>query len=1753
MSKAEENRKSLQVKLLDARLKSYYNRIKSLHDHASKMSVDDAEEVQMFLELTTNLSVLRTEFNSEFNELTLIKMELSVESEPNMTALEAFEREFVAVQSKVNAILRPGNSNKPTDKTAPRMKLPPVELPKFDGSTKSWPMFIECFNNMIHLNPQLSSGDKVYYLCGQLKDKALETIAGIAPTSDNYELMYAALVNKYQDVRSLGTAYLEEMFNLKKMLDPSVDGLNSFMAKFSVSVSAFEKLNIPDKLDFVFLYLALKKVDNETARLFENSVRNEKIPSYESFAKFVREQAKIIERTGVYTSSGSGKNVSPSYAKVPVPMNSKPSAGRATRVLVTSNATCPVCKKSDHDHFSRCAEFLDLSTKERYNVVKQSNGCVLCLGFSHKPNACNVKGSCNTCRSRTHHTLLHFDNVHSSTALPVSGVNQDVEMFSEVLSIGNSGEGDSNHAGVSLCSLQSLAAHESVLDSASSTVLLATARVRVVDSSGNVHLIRCLIDNGSQNHFITTQCCKRLSLITRTLGSPMSVHGFGGNSNHVIGETELEFCSRFDRSRPYKVRPLVVDSITQRLPTSVIDKSMLGYLKGVPLADDTFDRPGEIEMLIGAQLFSRLILAGRIYGPPGRPDALQTTLGFIVMGEVPLSKPEPRNLTSAFCAFTGPRLDELVRSFWELEEVPSCTAAKLSSEEQECEQFYKSTTTRDSTGRYTVGLPFKSDPTELGSSLNTAEKRFFSLERKFRASPQLREAYDKVIREYLELGYLAPVNPVPGDVGYVIPHHAVVRDDKVTTKLRIVLDASARTNKGLSLNQVLHGGPNLQGDIFLILLNFRLFPVAYGADVKQMYLQIKVHSQYHKYLRMLYRFDPNDKLQTLEFDRVCFGVSSSPFLALRTVKQLCDDESSNFPLASNVAQRDLYMDDIVSSEISVSAATETALELIGLFKAGGFDLMKWSSNSSDLLSRLPETHLHPQVVQFDKDSGQKILGVRWEPRLDVFSFNVTTCEQTCTKRNILSTVARLWDILGFAAPVILYAKLLIQELWKAGIEWDQEPPPSIVDKWTKFQLELPLLSQMSIPRHVGVVIGCVVTLLGFSDASEKAYGAVIYLHIQSANGIVVRLLCAKSRVAPLKSITLARLELCGALLLAKLIRSVLLTYESRWKIDRIFAFADSTVALHWIHASPHRWKTFVANRVARIQESLDSKCFYHIAGKENPSDCLSRGLTPAQLLEHPLWLKGPPWVAQDPTSWPVQPFQPISSDIPEAKPEVVLITLNNKRHPILYELSQRVSSWPKLLRIVVYVLRFVRKLKTRGLPQVEDLSRAEAAVICSLQTVHFADAMRAVRAGKACTGALQRLRPIIVDEVLRVGGRLENANLTFDHKHPILLPRKDHVVELIIDDTHRRNCHTGPHLLLSILRQRFWILSGRNLVRSRVHLCNFCFRARPKACIPPVMADLPECRLQISKPFAHTGLDYCGPLSITLTRKRGVRSQKAYICVFICLTTRAVHVELVPDLSTDAFLNALKRFVSRRGPVEKLMSDNGTNFVGARAYLNELDSFLQSETHRNQWNEELSHQRIRWQMIPPNAPHFGGGWESTVKAFKTHLFRVIGSQILTYEELLTVLCQIEAVLNSRPLGRALSPDPAEPLALTPAHFLHTTPLGSLPSAPVPDDREHLLSRYLLLDKLVQSYWRRWSLEYLHTLQTREKWLTDTEPIKKGTIVIIMQNNTAVLHWPLGVVQETYPGSDRRTRIVLVKTKSGTLMRPIARLCPLPSQ
>ncbi|XP_049866222.1 uncharacterized protein LOC126366920 [Pectinophora gossypiella] len=422
---------------------------------------------------------------------------------------------------------------------------------------------------------------------------------------------------------------------------------------------------------------------------------------------------------------------------------------------------------------------------------------------------------------------------------------------------------------------------------------------------------------------------------------------------------------------------LVVDKVTERLPTVAVDVSALSYLRNLPLADDTYAVPGEIEMLIGASIFPHLLLPNKVQGQHGHttPCALETVLGYVIVGFAP-ALIENYATVSYCCAADS--MEYVVRKFWEMEEVN--VPPILSPDDRECEEIYTRTTVREKDGRYVVALPFKGDVSSLGDSRLMAERRFMCLERKMQSLPKLRKAYDDVIYEYLDKGYISEAPPETDNgndaPSYFIPHHGVIREDKVTSKLRVVLDASAKTSTSVSLNDILYGGTNLQGNLYKILINFRLFRIALSADIRQMFLCIGIRDCDHRFQRILYRFTPEEPLKIYQFNRVCFGLKSSPFHALRTIKQLTADDGDSFPKAKETVETGLYMDDFVYCVDNEDEAVDTTSEVIGLMKAGQFDLVKWTSNSQRVLDSIPLSHRLSSVKEFDERESSKSKGFK---------------------------------------------------------------------------------------------------------------------------------------------------------------------------------------------------------------------------------------------------------------------------------------------------------------------------------------------------------------------------------------------------------------------------------------------------------------------------------------------------------------------------------------------------------------------------------------------------------------------------------------------------------------------------------------------------------------------------------------------------------------------------------------------------------
>lgn len=814
-------------------------------------------------------------------------------------------------------------------------------------------------------------------------------------------------------------------------------------------------------------------------------------------------------------------------------------------------------------------------------------------------------------------------------------------------------------------------------------------------------------------------------------------------------------------------------------------------------------------------------------------------------------------------------------------------------------------------------------------------------------------------------------------------------------------------------------------------------------------------------------------------------------------------------------------------------------------------MRKWCTNEPVLVPTSSQENKQLHAVEIGKGQSTKALGISWLPHEDELQYKVampSKAESIMTKRSLLSETSQIFDPLGLIGPVIVIAKMLLQQLWQEKLDWDDTLPEPIQKTWKNYKSQLVALNELKIPRYVSSQARKEeMQIHGFADSSEKAYGACLYLRTLDSNGeISVHLLCSKSRVAPLKRQTLPRLELCAASLLAKLYDKI----KNGLKIEhQAYFWSDSTIVLAWIAGEPNTWQSFVSNRVKQIQETTTKENWRHVRTHENPADLLSRGVQPSEISQREIWWHGPRWLQETEEHWPTLALK-IPARLPEKKREIVLASCTI---PTL-QIAERYSNLMKAQRVTAYCLRWKNNAlnktnKRKAELQTDELQAALQALIYICQRKAYLPEIMLMDADLPL-GKRSKLLPLnpFIDRAshLRVGGRLKNADIPYSQRHPIILPSSDHLTTLIIRHEHERLLHAGQQSVLASLRLRYWPVHGRGAVRRVLKKCTRCFKVNPPTMVAQ-MGQLPAARISPAKPFEQSGVDFAGPIIIKAGPRRSKITTKSYIAVFVCMSTKAIHLELVSDLTSEAFIATLRRFIARRGKLSHLYSDNGTNFVGANNELQEIVKIYESTESQIY----LTQQQVRWSFIPPRAPHFGGIWEAAVKVVKTHLKKICGEALLTFEELYTVLTEIEACLNSRPLT-PISEDPSDLLPLTPGHFLTGAPLTALPDEELTLVPVNRLSRWQHVQQIVQKFWSRWSNEYLSYLQTRAKWHRDKPvELKLNDLVLLKEDNLPPLQWKMGRIVMLHPGMDNIARVATIKTSTGEVKRSVNKLCLLP--
>lgn len=1279
---------------------------------------------------------------------------------------------------------------------------------------------------------------------------------------------------------------------------------------------------------------------------------------------------------------------------------------------------------------------------------------------------------------------------------------------------------------------------------------MATANIKVCAIDGHKWPLRAFIDSGSQISCISETAIQQLRIPRQP--TSCQIIGVGGNiAAEARGITKITISSLVSDFQLDLVA-VIMKQVTGILPRDRLPVDSWPRFKSIPLADPAFGTPARVDILLGADVIGLIYTAGFLAGDTVTPHAMNTHLGWIVFGAI-------RNATSMQFHTTtritntlqvsNEQLVKAIQRLWELQEPEE--KQQLSPQEIECERFFGATVSRNAEGRYIVRIPFSSDPSILGESREIALKQFYRMESRLSRDNELREKYTEFMEKYISLGHMIKVSHAPNPMrSYHIPHHPVLDG------FRVVFNATQKTTNGMSLNDLQLVGPTIQSTLLHTVLRFRTYRIALAADVEKMFRQILIHKDDLDLQRIFWRSNKSTPVSEYQLKTVTYGMASAPFNAIRALQQCAHDYNNEFPLAASHVLNNFYVDDYLGGADTVEDTIKLMRDIDTLLKRGGFVLRKWKTSNKRVIKDFGAIDGIEVDIKLQDDDQSSVLGLKWNVTLDAFCFivNAEKFNRHTTKRIMLSEVARLFDPIGLLSPVTIVGKIIIQRLWQLQCAWDEQVPTHLQQQWSQLQAQLVRLNELKIERWLGTSNNVKTEVHIFCDASSTAYAAVAYVKSMEDNTITVRLVAAKAKVAPVKTISIPRLELCAAHLGTQLFLDI----KTPLNItnEAVYFWSDSTVTLAWLNKAPNSLKVYVANRVSHILTHTRVDQWRHVPSTENPADCASRGLQPDELVNHHLWWHGPSFLSQSPEEWPtvgrngdLNPNEASAFDSELRNTQTVshIVTQLDVLQIDSIPLVDRHSSLERLLRVTAYCLRTIsRKSITHTYITIGERDKALRYWIMSEQARYFSHEIGCCRSDKELTrqSKLYNFGCILDgDGILRVDGRLNNAPLPYNGRHPMILHQDSHLAQLLVAEAHHNTLHGGTQLMLNYLRQKFWILQARTLVKRYRSKCLTCFRAHP---VPQQqrMADLPAARVTPAPPFDKTSIDYLGPINMRSDSPRSRAVLKGYVAVFVCLVTKAIHLECVTQMTTQAFLAALSRFTSRRGHCSEIWSDNGTNFVGAQ---NEWKALQNSRSIP----ETLAKTSTKWNFNPPGSPHHGGLHEAGVRSVKAHLRHIIHGQHLTFEELSTVLSRIEACLNSRPMVAMVDEPQLDSMVLSPGHFLIGRPLIARPEVDLTDTSLNRLSRWQLVQRMQQDFWRVWSQDYLNTLRQRYKWQEGKTDVEVGDVVVVRNENLPPLSWLTGRIIEVHPGLDGRVRVVTIKTTTGTLKRAVQKICILP--
>ena len=1718
--------------------------------------------------------------------------------ETKIKAKEAIKKKSSKSSVKVEEdVFFEAQSSNPTQKVKDRMNLPKLTMKTFSGANiEEFQEWYQMFTETIHKS-SLSTVEKFIYLKMSLEkdSEAEKLIEGYPVTAGNYDAALQELHDAYGDTEVLINHHISKLLNLPKQHGPQ--SLKILYNSIATHIRSLEALGISSDMYSRFLVPIVKsKLSDDLLR----EVTKKKIREIGKLLQELKEEVEIESSSSqVKLAFETEVKTKDTYKEAPKPVNKpvnrpyqpyqQPTSSAQSLTTNTRMKYCIFCPGKQSHWVEECNRLKNIPPNEVREIAMKSNACLRCLRRGHRSYDCRSSISCFKC-GKNHNTALHEDGRSGSYVSITSPEEYTDNYHSEDVSKERESPEDSSNikpedttSSSDVPGVKGAIGLHVRLDGKNETIM-PIIKVRIKGTNGKKLEINALLDQCSDQSFIRSDVTKHLQLDGPKI--PVEVAGITGTTDGKK-ERKMITTSIFNRDFTHEVNLNLVEMpvICKPIQRPSVDPNTLNNrnLRNLHLADNYLEEESkEIHMLLGLDHYYDCV-TGRIKRDRNQPVAIETVFGWMLVSDSQNQELEnTQHITTMFTSTDMERsLHEDIKKFWEIENAIITKPVKPENKAA-VRKFHESVKYDPETKKYEVSLPFNSDK-NIASNYRIAEKVLQSQMKRFETNPILKTQYFDAMNEYIDAGFAELVpeeeknSTVPGI--YYIPHSAVIKDENTTTKTRIVFNASSSGRNQESLNDKLLTGPNLQPSITEILIRWRSFLISLVADIRKMYSMILVRKEDRNSLRFLW-VDENNHIQHYRHKVLAFGLSSAPYLAIETVQSHIKKFEEKYPEVTESLLDSTYVDDYCHGEDTIDEAIATVDTAHTIMTEAGMELRKWESNE-------PEVMKHCMNISPTNTSNEerKVLGVYWNSLKDTLFYKVNpTIYQPQTyisKRMIIGSAPKMHDPIGFISPIVVKVKMMIQVLWAAGVEWDENLiGTQVAEEWLRWREDLQNLQNLEINRKYVPVGANVINrqVHIFNDASEKAYATVAYLRNEHADGsVTISFITSKTKVAPLKVITLPRLELMSAVIGARL--SIKIKNALKDPDMKVVFWLDSQIALHWIKNTQVRWKTFVENHTEEARECSDPVNWRYCPGKENPADIATRGTTVTKLMESASWWGAPSWLQKSEDHWPkrMNSLVPNSEALKEKrfKQYTSLVTQAVVTEPVIS--PHRYSQFSKLLRMTAYVIRFIYNLRQNKLkkplrcaevPTAEEIKEAKLYWLLLVQAEYYSEELARLKTKEPIklTSKILQLTPYLEEEsgLLRMKGRIENSQLTEDEKHPIILPHQSHIVRLIVEDTHQTELCAGVEQTLIALRNEYWVTHARSLVKNVKKSCLQCLINMPNRITVP-MAQLPEDRVNEAFPFEIIGIDFTGPVIIEesklvtkkTTKKCPVQvvkvktTSKAYIALTTCAVTRAIHLELVPDLTTDAFLRSFRRFVSRRGTTSIIYSDNATTYKCAEKGIKECYEILNSP----KFQAFLSEKSIKWKYICPASPWWGGYWERLMTTMKIPLKKILGKAFMTSDELYTILTEVEAMVNSRPLC-SIHDDPEDMSYLTPANFLIGRSIINLPVRPLKHTevnptatRRELNAMLQKQERTLQKVWKFWTENYLRSLGVGPA-IKENLTIKEGDLVMVASNHKVRCTWKVVRVSELIAGRDGKIRSVMVKVDGKIRRRPVQLLSQL---